>query len=121
MSDTTTVDEYLAGLPDDARSALERLRRIIRAAAPEATEIISYGIPAYKQHGLVAGFAASAKNHLTFHVMSPEVIRAHADDLKGHDLNAGSVRFTADKPLPEELVTKLVKARVAEAESTRKR
>ena len=112
-----TVDEYLAGVPDDARAALERLRGIIRATAPEATETISYRIPAFKHRGLLVGFAAEAKGHLTFHLMSPAAIRAHAADLEGYGLNAGSVRFTPDKPLPEELVTKLVKARIAENEA----
>jgi uncharacterized protein YdhG (YjbR/CyaY superfamily) len=116
-----SVDEYLEGVPVEARGALERLRSIIKAAAPEASELISYRIPAYKHHGLLVGFAAEAKHHPTFHVMSPAVIRAHGDDLKGYDLNPGSVRFTPDKPLPEALVTKLVKARIAENEQRSRR
>jgi uncharacterized protein YdhG (YjbR/CyaY superfamily) len=108
-----SVDDYLAAVPEDARAALEKLRKTIKAAAPGATEVISYQIPAYKYHGLLVGFAAF-KDHCTFHVMSPGLIRAHAAELKGYDLGKGSIRFPADKPLPAALVTKLVKARIAE-------
>ncbi len=108
-----TVDDYLAALPKDARAALARLRKVIKAAAPQATEGISYQIPAYKQHGLLVGFAA-LKDHCTFHIMSPAVLRAHATMLKGYALNKASIRFPADKPLPAALVKKLVKARIAE-------
>ena len=100
-------------MPEDARAALEKLRKTIKAAAPGATEVISYQIPAYRYHGLLVGFAAF-KDHCTFHVMSPSLIRAHAAELKGYDLGKGSIRFPADKPLPAPLVTKLVKARIAE-------
>ena len=111
-----TVDEYLAGVPEDARVALENLRKIIRAAAPDATEVISYQIPAYKHHGLLVGFAAP-RNHCTFHVMSTAVMDAHKDELKGYAVGRGSIRFRADKPLPAELLAKLVKARIAENET----
>ena len=114
----TDVDAYLTAAPQDARAALEKLRKTIKAAAPEATEVISYQIPAYKHHGLLVGFAA-LKGHCTFHIMSVEVTRAHADDLKGYKLGKASTRFAPDKPLPAALVTKLVKARIAENESGR--
>ena len=65
-----SVDDYLAAVPEDARAALEKLRKTIKAAAPGATEVISYQIPAYRYHGLLVGFAAF-KDHCTFHVMSP--------------------------------------------------
>jgi len=112
------VDDYLAALPEDARAALEKLRKTIKAAAPKATEVISYQIPAYKHQGLLVGFAA-LKGHCTFHIMSVEVTRAHADDLKGYKLGKASIRFAPDKPLPAALVTKLVKARIAENEAGR--
>lgn len=111
-----TVDDYLAAAPEEARGALERLRKIIKAAAPKAAEVISYQIPAYKHHGLLVGFAAM-KDHCTFHIMSTELTRAHAAELKGYKLGKASIRFAADKPLPAALVTKLVKARIAENES----
>lgn len=113
-----TVDGYLAAAPEDARAALAKLRKTIKAAAPKATEVISYQIPAYKHHGLLVGFAAM-KGHCTFHIMSTDVTRAHASELKGYKLGKASIRFAPDKPIPAALVTKLVKARIAENESRR--
>jgi uncharacterized protein YdhG (YjbR/CyaY superfamily) len=113
-----TVSEYLARLPEDVRAALEKLRKTIKGAAPMATEVISYQIPAYKHHGLLVGFAAS-KAHCTFHIMSVAVTRAHAEDLKNYEIGKASIRFAPDKPLPTKLVTKLIKARIAENESGR--
>ena len=113
-----TVDDYLAAVPEDSRKALERLRKTIRAAAPKATEVISYQIPAYKQHGLLVGFAAS-REHLTFHLMSTSLMRARDDELKDYNTGKASIQFQAGKPLPASLVTRLVKARIAENESGR--
>src|SRR5262245_1369044 len=110
-----SVDDYLAKVPEDARATLERLRKTIKAAAPMATEVISYQIPAYKHHGLLVGFAA-LPDHCTFHVMSTEVMRAHAAELKDYPVGKGSIRFLPDKPLPVALVKKLVKERIAENE-----
>ena len=112
------VDDYLAALPEDARAALENLRKTIKAAAPKATEVISYQIPAYKHHGLLVGFAA-LKGHCTFHIMSTAVTRAHAAELNDYKLGKASIRFAPAKPLPAALVTKLVKARIAENEAGR--
>lgn len=113
-----TVDDYLAAMPEDVRATLAKLRKTIKAAAPKATEVISYQIPAYKHHGLLVGFAAS-KNHCTFHIMSVEVTRAHAAELKGYKLGKASIQFAANQPLPATLVKKLVKARIAENEAGR--
>jgi uncharacterized protein YdhG (YjbR/CyaY superfamily) len=110
-----SVDEYLAALPQDVRAALAKLRRTIKAAAPMATEGISYRIPAYKHHGLLVGFAAMP-NHCTFHVMSPAVMRAHAATVKQYPIGKGSIRFSAAQPLPAAPVATLVKARIAENE-----
>ena len=113
-----TVEEYLAALPEDVRAALEKLRKTIKSVAPKATEVISYQIPAFKQRGLLVGFAAS-KEHCTFHIMSTKVASEHAADLKGYKTGKASIRFTPDKPLPTALVTKLIKARIAENEAGR--
>lgn len=113
-----SVEDYLAALPEDVRAALAKLRKTIRAAAPRATEVISYQIPAYKHHGLLVGFASS-KGLCTFHIMSTGVTRAHAGELKGYKLGKASIRFAPDKPLPAALVTKLIKARIAENEAGR--
>jgi uncharacterized protein YdhG (YjbR/CyaY superfamily) len=115
-----TVAGYLAVVPKDARAALTKLRKAIRAAAPKATEGISYQIPTYKQHGPLVAFAAF-KDHCSFFVMSTKVTRAHAAQLKGYKLGKGSIRFPADEPLPTALVTKLVKVRIAENERLRRK
>jgi uncharacterized protein YdhG (YjbR/CyaY superfamily) len=109
------VDDYLAAVPAPARAALAKLRQTIKAAAPEATEVISYQIPIFRHHGHLVGFAA-LKNHCTFHVMSPTVMHAHAAQLKDYKVGKASIRFPAHKPLPASLVKKLVKARIAENE-----
>jgi len=109
-----TIDDYLADVPEDERAALEKLRKAIKAAAPEATETISYQIPTFKHQGrLLVGFGAT-KNHCTFYLMSTSVMDAHKDDLKDYEVGKGSIRFPANKPLPADLVRKLVKARVTE-------
>ena len=113
-----TVDDYLAAVPEDVRAALEKVRKTIKATAPKATEVISYQIPAYKHHGLLVGFAAS-KGLCTFHIMSTNVTRAHAVDLKGYKLGKASIRFAPDEPIPTALVRKLIKARIAENEAGR--
>lgn len=113
---SASVDDYLAALPEDKRAALEKLRRLIKAAAPKAVEIISYQIPAYRYHGLLVGFAAF-KSHCGFYVMSPSAMDAHKDDLKRYDTATATIRFHADRPLPAALVKKLVKARIKENEA----
>jgi len=109
-----TIDEYLAGLSDDKRDALERLRMAIRAAAPAAEEYISYSLPAFRLDGkpLVA-FGATAK-HCAFYPMTGTTVEAHKEELKDYDTSKGTIRFQAANPLPATLVRKLVKARVAE-------
>jgi uncharacterized protein YdhG (YjbR/CyaY superfamily) len=113
------VDDYLAGVPADARASLERLRKTIRAAAPEATEGISYQVPMFKHQGRPLVSFGAAKNHCAFYVMSPDVVSAHAAELEGYETGKGSIRFPGDKPLPAALVKKLVKARIAEIETGR--
>jgi uncharacterized protein YdhG (YjbR/CyaY superfamily) len=112
------MDGYLAALPADMRAALERLRKQIRAAAPKAIEGISWGMPSFKLSGLLVGFAAF-KNHCSFFPMSVSVMNAHRKELKPYDTSKGTIRFPADRPLPAALVTKIVKARIAENEARR--
>ena len=109
------VDEYLAGLPRESRAALDRLRATIRAAAPDATEVISYRVPTFKHHGGLVGFAGF-EGHCSFFVMSPEVMEAHAEELKPYDTAKATIRFAPDQPLPDALVKKLVEARIKENE-----
>jgi uncharacterized protein YdhG (YjbR/CyaY superfamily) len=109
------VDEYLAGVPKEARATLEKLRKTIKAAAPMASEVISYQMPMYKHHGMVVGFAAF-KDHCSIFPGSA-VIDTYKKELKHYDTSKGTIRFPANKPLPAALVKKLVKARIAENEA----
>jgi uncharacterized protein YdhG (YjbR/CyaY superfamily) len=79
---TGTIDEYLAALSDDKRAALENLRKTIKAVAPKAEECISYGLPAFRQNGMLVAFGASA-NHCAFYLMSSSTVEAYANALKG--------------------------------------
>lgn len=108
-----TIDDYLEGLPADKRSALEKLRKTIRAAAPEAEECISYAIPAFRQNGVLVGFGATA-NHCSFFPFNSTTVADYKADLKGYKTSKGTIHFQPQKPLPVALVRKLVKARLAE-------
>ena len=108
-----TIDDYLAPLSAGKRAALQKLRKTIASAAPDAEECISYGIPAFRLDGkLLVAFAAAA-NHCAFHP-GAHPITAHRDELTGYDTGKGTVRFDPGKPLPATLVRKMVKTRVAE-------
>ena len=108
-----TIDEYLAPLSTEKRAALEKLRRAIKSAAPEAEECISYRIPAFRLGGrLLVGFGAAA-NHCAFYP-GAHPVKAHKEELKAYDTSKGTIRFRADSPLPASLVRKLVKTRIAE-------
>ena len=108
-----TIDEYLAPLSNEKRTALEKLRRAIKLAAPKAEECISYSIPAFRLRGrLLVAFGAAA-NHCAFYPGAFPV-EAHKDELTAYDTSKGTIRFQADNPLPGTLVRKLVKTRIAE-------
>lgn len=114
------VDEYLARVPEPARGTLNRIRAVIRSAAPpEATETISYQMPAFRYKGMLVWFAAFSSHCSLFPGAS--VIEAFKDELKGFPTSKGGIRFPVDKPLPAALVKKLVKARVAENERRKQR
>ncbi len=115
-----TVAGYLAALPKDARVALTKLRKTIRAAAPDATEGTSYGMPAFKHKGTLVYYAAF-KDHCSFFPASTAVMRRFAAEFEGYSTSKGTIRFPIEKPLPAALVTKLVKARVAENEARQAR
>ena len=116
-----SVEEFLATVPPDKRAALEDLREVIRGAAPGATELINYGVPMFRLDGKNLVSYAAAKDHCSFYVQSPAVMEAHAAELAGFKTSKGTVNFTPDKPIPAELVTKLVKARIAENEAAANR
>lgn len=120
MKKVTSVDEYLADVREPAHSTLQKIRAMIRAAAPkEATEAISYGMPAFKYKGSLVAYAAF-KEHCSFFPMSGTLLEHFQADLTKYETSKGTIRFPADKPLPATLVKKIVKARVAENEAKKK-
>ena len=116
-----SVEDYLAALPEDQRAALEKLRKTIKAAAPEATETISYQMPAFKNQGRFLVSYAAFKDHCSFFPASNAVMEALGEELEPYFSGKGTLRFTADKPLPAALVKKIVKARIEENAAERGR
>jgi uncharacterized protein YdhG (YjbR/CyaY superfamily) len=114
------VHEYLASVPEPARSTLNKMRAAIRSAMPpEATETISYGIPAFKYEGVLVWFAAFVNHCSLFPTAS--VIEAFKNELKGLTTSKGTIQFPTDQPLPVALVKRMVKARVAQIEGKKRR
>ena len=115
-----SVDEYIAGVPEPARSTLIKMRAAIRSAVPsEATETISYRIPAFKHQGVLVWFAAFSNHCSLFPTAS--VIEVFKSELKGFSTSKGTIHFPTDKPLPAALVKKMVKLRVVQIESKKRR
>jgi len=104
------VDAYIAEFPQPVQQLLQQLRKTIKAAAPKATEVISYGMPGYQLHGMLVYFAGY-KNHIGFYA-APTGHEAFKKELSVYKTGKGSVQFPLDKPLPLKLVTKIVKYRV---------
>jgi len=115
-SKINTVDDYLSALPDNVYLALENIREIIRFLVPGAEETISYQVPTYKYKGMLVGFGAS-KNHCSFFVMSSTLLKDFKEDIKDFDTSTGTIRFTPEKPIPNDLITRLVMARLAQNEA----
>jgi uncharacterized protein YdhG (YjbR/CyaY superfamily) len=114
MAAPTSVEDYLAALPEEQRTALEKLRKTIKAAAPKATETISYQMPAFKQDGRFLVSYAAFKDHCSLFPASEAVMEALGKELKPYFSGKGTLRFTPDKPIPVALVKKIVKARIEE-------
>ncbi len=109
-----TPDEYLAQLPEPARSTLQHVRKVIWSVVPkETTEVISYRIPMFKFNGMLVGYAAF-KNHCSLFPTGSGVLDRFEKELKGYRTSKGTIQFPPDKPLPDALIKKIVKARVAE-------
>lgn len=118
-SGTASVDKFLAALPKDKRHTLEKLRKQIAAAAPNAEEIITYGMPGYSYMGRPLVSYKASKNHCSFYVMSNSTLKAFKTELKGYDTDTGTIRFEIGKGLSTALVKKLVQARMKETEARR--
>jgi len=107
-----SIDEYIALFPAEIQIKLQELRATIKTAAPEAVEKISYQMPAFAQNGILVYFAAY-KNHIGFYPTGSG-IEAFKNELSIYETSKGTVRFPIDKPLPLELINKIVKFRVSE-------
>jgi uncharacterized protein YdhG (YjbR/CyaY superfamily) len=108
------VDAYLKALPDDSRSALERLRGIIKETATECTERVSYGIPIFRLRRDLVGISAQ-KSHCSLHSMSPPLIETMAKELRGLRVSGATIHFTPKDPLPRELIQQIVRERMVES------
>ncbi len=113
MKKVASVDEYLESVPREMRTALNKLRKTVKAAAPHADEVISYQMPAFRQKGMLVYYGAF-KDHCSFFPGSAKVRRQFSTELKPFEGGKGTLHFTPDQPLPADLVTRIVKARVAE-------
>jgi uncharacterized protein YdhG (YjbR/CyaY superfamily) len=113
------MDDYLDGLAQEEREALARVRAVVERVAPDAAEGVSYGIPAYLHAGRpLLGFRA-AKRHLSVFPFSPAAVEAVEDRLEGFDLSKGTIRFTADRPVPADVLADLIVARKDEIDAKR--
>ena len=104
------IDEYIASFPSDVQALLQQIRRTIRAAAPDAEETIKYQIPTFTLHGNLVNFAAFQK-HIGFYP-APRGIEAFQDELSVYECSKGAIRFPLDRPLPLDLIRRIVEFRV---------
>lgn len=116
MTDAERIDAYLAKLPAEQRALLEHVRGVIARVIPEAVETISYGMPTFKLRGKGVMSYAGWKAHASLYPVTDTFLSAHAEALAGYDRTKGSVHFSAEHPLPDEVIEELVRARVADLE-----
>ena len=108
----STIDEYIASFPEEVQLLLKQLRTIIKEAAPEAEEVISYQMPAFKYYGILVYFAAF-KNHIGFFPTASGV-EVFREELSAYKLSKGTIQLPFDKPLPLDLITRIIKFRKIE-------
>jgi uncharacterized protein YdhG (YjbR/CyaY superfamily) len=111
------IDAYIAAAPEPMRPALQRLREVIKAAAPDAVEVFSYGVPGFKYAGRPLIYMGAAKKHYALYGPIAPVLETMADDLKGLDIAKGTIRFPPDEPPHEDLARAIVLARVNELDA----
>ena len=119
MKAVSTVEEYLNLFPKEQRNALEKLRHVIKETAPKAEEVISYGMPGYKQNGVLVYFGGF-KNHCSFFPASYAVIKQFAEELKDYKTSKGTIQLPLNKAIPSTLIKKMVLARIKENEFKKK-
>ncbi|MGH2788501.1 MAG: iron chaperone [Actinomycetota bacterium] len=119
MAGPSSVEDYLSQVPEEARAVLEKLRKTIKAAAPNTTETISYQMPTFKYQGRALVGYAAFKNHCSLFPYSTKVMDSLKEELQSFDTSGkgATIRFPVGKPLPAALVRKLVKVRIEEIES----
>lgn len=115
MAKYASVDEYMSGLPEDRRAAMEQLRSTVRAAAPDATEAIAYNMPALRLDGRFLVSYEAFKRHYSLFPWSDDMLAELGDALKPYAVGKGTIRFPADEPIPLGLVTRIVAIRRREA------
>jgi uncharacterized protein YdhG (YjbR/CyaY superfamily) len=116
-----TIDEYLASVNANHRDALQKIREVIHAVAPNAEECISYGIPAFRLNGRSLVFFGAWANHCALYPGSAATLKKFRNELRDFQTSKGTLRFSPDNPLPVALVKKLIKARVAQIDVDRTR
>ena len=119
MKKFQTVDEYLSALPKDVSGVLGGLRKIIKKAAPQAEEVISYGMPAFRYHGMLVWYGAH-KDHVGLYPKASAIL-AFKRELTRYKTSKGAIQFPLQEPIPASLVRKIVKFRVKENEKSQKR
>lgn len=107
------IETYILMQPENIQPGLQKLRQIINAAAPEAEELINYGMPSFKWNGMLVGFAA-AKKHFGFYPYNGSTVGQFKGELKTFETSKGAIQFPIDKPLPVALIKKIVKSRMKE-------
>lgn len=112
------IYEYLAKVPEPARTTLEKLRQTIKSIAPDAEEVISYGMPAFKYNGILCYYAAFQDHCSLFPGAS--AIETFNEELNAYKTSKGTIQFPIDKPLPASLVKKIIKARIKENDKRKK-
>ena len=110
-----SVDDYIDAQPPATRTALERVRSIIRQVLPDAEEVISYNIPAYNQNGERVIFFAGFKEHFSLYPVKADIVAALKDELARYPKSTGTVRFPLSEPVPEKLIARIVKFRAQQA------
>ena len=120
MTTPKSVDDYLATLEPDRRAAMEQIRAAVKAAAPGATEVITYNMPGFKTHGQFLVSYDAYKSHYSLFPASDEVVKGLGSEIEPHLAGSGTIRFKASAPIPVDLVRRIVEIRVAENDARAK-